>query len=346
MRGWRARRSALALLVVLAATMFAATLLTAGVAVAEEAAEAAADSFTEGDLMRLLQAKPIALWGFILARFLPIVAGFGLLIAWFVRRVDRKRLGTPPPAFATVTRAFDLAPAAALLAGGFLIVPGLVLYLGAGGQAAGAPLWMQVLAMAIGAVPAALLVVMRRQRLQIESAETAGANALTTPPGLGRASLLGLQAVCIALLIATPLALLWALVIKTISGETPGLQPLVQQALDPASGYEPWLIAGYGVLVAPFAEEALFRGLLHPALKQALVQLTVDPRRARLVTAVVVSLLFALVHNNLLAFVPLFALAMVLTWLFERTNSLAACVAAHALHNAFSLVPLILLRVT
>ena len=47
-----------------------------------------------------------------------------------------------------------------------------------------------------------------------------------------------------------------------------------------------------------------------------------------------VSALFALIHVNLPTFVPLFALALALTWLYERTDNLLAPIIAHALFNA------------
>ena len=37
-------------------------------------------------------------------------------------------------------------------------------------------------------------------------------------------------------------------------------------------------------------------------------------------------------------------LAMVLTWVYEKTNSMAAIVIAHATNNFLSLVPLLMVR--
>jgi membrane protease YdiL (CAAX protease family) len=51
-----------------------------------------------------------------------------------------------------------------------------------------------------------------------------------------------------------------------------------------------------------------------------------------------VSLLFALVHWNLPTLVPLFVLALVLTWLYEKTDRLLVPVAAHSLFNTINLV--------
>lgn len=89
------------------------------------------------------------------------------------------------------------------------------------------------------------------------------------------------------------------------------------------------------ILLAPVAEEILFRGILYPAVKQAGY-----PRIALWGAA----LLFAAVHANLVTFVPLTVLALVLTALYERTNNLLAPIVAHALFNALNFVTLFLIQ--
>ena len=89
------------------------------------------------------------------------------------------------------------------------------------------------------------------------------------------------------------------------------------------------------ILLAPVAEEILFRGILYPAIKQAGY-----PRLALWGAA----LLFAAVHANLVTFVPLTVLALVLTALYERTNNLLAPIVAHALFNALNFVTLFLIQ--
>jgi CAAX protease family protein len=82
-------------------------------------------------------------------------------------------------------------------------------------------------------------------------------------------------------------------------------------------------------VLAPVAEEMLFRGILYPAVKQAGF-----PRLALWGTA----LLFAAVHQNLVTFVPLTVLALALAWLYERTDNLWAPITAHAMFNAMNFV--------
>ena len=89
------------------------------------------------------------------------------------------------------------------------------------------------------------------------------------------------------------------------------------------------------VLLAPVAEETMFRGILYPVIKQAGY-----PRLAWWGTA----LLFALVHLNLVTFVPLLVLALLLTELYERTGNLLAPITAHLLFNALNFAALLVLQ--
>lgn len=87
-----------------------------------------------------------------------------------------------------------------------------------------------------------------------------------------------------------------------------------------------WLLVGFffaAVVVAPVVEEILFRGLLHNAL------------RARLGPGAIVvsSGLFAAIHLYVINFLPVFALGLLLAWLYERRGSLWAPIVAHAFAN-------------
>lgn len=92
-------------------------------------------------------------------------------------------------------------------------------------------------------------------------------------------------------------------------------------------------IAAFAVLLAPVAEEVLFRGVLYPAVKAM-----GRPRLALWGT----SLLFGFIHFNLMTFVPLVVLALVLVRLYEQTDNLLAPIAAHATFNAANVVVLFL----
>lgn len=92
------------------------------------------------------------------------------------------------------------------------------------------------------------------------------------------------------------------------------------------NGLLPLLLA-LGVL-APLAEELLFRGTVLPVFARAWGGRAAVPLSAAL---------FAAFHLSAAQIVVPFLLGLVLGWLRLRTGSLWACVAAHAAHNAATL---------
>jgi membrane protease YdiL (CAAX protease family) len=91
-----------------------------------------------------------------------------------------------------------------------------------------------------------------------------------------------------------------------------------------------YLIA-FTVLVAPVAEEVIFRGIIYPTIKQS-----GHPKIALWLT----SFLFALIHGNVPIFLPLLVLALALTFLYEVTDNLLASITAHAVFNGINVVQL------
>jgi membrane protease YdiL (CAAX protease family) len=84
-----------------------------------------------------------------------------------------------------------------------------------------------------------------------------------------------------------------------------------------------------GVVLAPVAEEILFRGVLYATIKEQGF-----PRLALVIS----SLLFAAVHLSWLVLVPFTFLAVVLAFLYEKTGRLLAPIVAHASFNAINVV--------
>jgi membrane protease YdiL (CAAX protease family) len=112
---------------------------------------------------------------------------------------------------------------------------------------------------------------------------------------------------------------------------------------------EPWvrmaLTAG-AVVVAPLAEELLFRGHLQTILRRGLLWLVrpvtastpsapAAPAWATWGAIVVASLLFAGVHERW-TWPPIFLLSLCLGWSYERTGNLWVPVGVHAAFNTFS----------
>jgi membrane protease YdiL (CAAX protease family) len=109
------------------------------------------------------------------------------------------------------------------------------------------------------------------------------------------------------------------------------LKPEVQQAVQTLESADTFrtrvMLAALTILLAPLAEEVLFRGILYPWIKSRGF-----PRLALWGTAT----MFATMHMNLISFVPLLLLAVALTLLYERTCNLLAPISGHALFNAIN----------
>ncbi len=144
-----------------------------------------------------------------------------------------------------------------------------------------------------------------------------------------------------ALLIAVALTILIlpaAWLLQCLSGlalTRLGWPPEEQAAVDMINGAKSWWLRIYlgvfAVVLAPVAEEFVFRGMLYPFVKQL-----GSPRCALFG----INALFALIHLDIGTLVPLFVLALALTRLYERTDNLLAPITAHGLFNAANLAVL------
>jgi membrane protease YdiL (CAAX protease family) len=108
-------------------------------------------------------------------------------------------------------------------------------------------------------------------------------------------------------------------------GHPPGKEMAVQLVENTKSLWSRVYMGVFAVVLAPVAEEFIFRGMLFPFIRQL--------GYLRLAW-LGVSALFALIHWDGATFVPLFVLALALTWLYVKTGNLLAPIAAHALFNA------------
>jgi len=138
------------------------------------------------------------------------------------------------------------------------------------------------------------------------------------------ALLLALGVTCIVLPIAW--YLLGPLSVKVMEHLGRRAVPLTSvQVLQTSASVGPQIfLAILAVFVAPVTEELLFRGILYPFIKQRGY-----PNLALWGTAV----LFGALHLNLMTFVPLTCLGVVLAWLYDTTDNLAAPIFAHSLFN-------------
>jgi membrane protease YdiL (CAAX protease family) len=153
------------------------------------------------------------------------------------------------------------------------------------------------------------------------------------------------------------LGIMSGLVDHFISSSKP---PPIDQFFIKAS--DAWIITFFGVLVAPLFEEICFRGFLVPAIAITYDWLSLsrtEEARARwqststltpaalLCSAVISSLLFALLHGQQVAFsrgamVVLFSISLVLTFVRVKTQSVAASTLVHGAYNGFIFLTMIL----
>jgi len=130
---------------------------------------------------------------------------------------------------------------------------------------------------------------------------------------------------------ALPLVVLATLIVFLFAGRETEPQEIVEYFVDAARRAD-WrrvaFAAGFAVLVAPVTEEFIFRGYFYGVLKRYFGSLP-----ALLLT----SALFAGIHLNGPAFLPLFTLAVCLTLAYEETGSLLTPMLMHAIFNALNL---------
>lgn len=112
-------------------------------------------------------------------------------------------------------------------------------------------------------------------------------------------------------------------------GHPPDPQVAVDAVRTASNAWERGLLFLFAVGTAPVFEEFVFRGILWPMLRD---------RGFRVAGCLMASFVFALIHFNLAAFVPLWLLGIFWTWLYERTGDLAAPMLSHTLFNATNFI--------
>jgi membrane protease YdiL (CAAX protease family) len=138
----------------------------------------------------------------------------------------------------------------------------------------------------------------------------------------------------VGFVVAFSLAYIAGYPIEQHFGVDPTQQALSQSAT--VSGLLPLVILS-GVIIAPIAEEIVFRGYLYKAFRDRF-----KPWYATIMSAA----LFSAVHLEPLAAVQLFVIGVVLAYVYEKTDNLMAPIALHVLNNAVAFfgVALIFMR--
>lgn len=89
------------------------------------------------------------------------------------------------------------------------------------------------------------------------------------------------------------------------------------------------------VLIGPFCEEVFFRGFLYNSFKN---------KFGVKVGIIGSSIVFSFLHVDPIGFLPIFLLAIMLAYIYEKTGSLIAPITAHVLHNTVVIVFMLILR--
>lgn len=147
----------------------------------------------------------------------------------------------------------------------------------------------------------------------------------------------GLMAGSVMILCLLLVQLALSLVSRALSGPS-WLQRITRE--DPSSrviqevvrglDFAPVVIAGiflFVVIIAPFCEELLFRGVLYNALKKRLGHGWAAP---------VSGAVFALVHASTFGFIPRWVIGWLLANMYHRSGSLWIPVIAHAMNNTLA----------
>lgn len=134
------------------------------------------------------------------------------------------------------------------------------------------------------------------------------------------------------LLITYPLILAAQIVVRQVDGAGDDSQMIVRYFLEHPDLKHRAAVILMAVVVAPVAEEVLFRGYFYGVIRRY------GGRIPALLTS---SLLFAAIHVHLPSMPGLFLLALSLCLLYERTGSLWGPITMHAAFNALTIATLI-----
>jgi len=94
------------------------------------------------------------------------------------------------------------------------------------------------------------------------------------------------------------------------------------------------LLVVFAVVLAPIVEEIIFRGGIYRFLKS---QTTILPAQ------IISGTFFAVMHGNLMSFLPLVIVGILLARVYERSGNIIVSMLFHACFNAFSLLMLLIM---
>lgn len=133
----------------------------------------------------------------------------------------------------------------------------------------------------------------------------------------------------LALLCVYPIIILVQLIMQRIYGSDVAPQEILQFLINSPSIREKLLLIFLAVVMAPLAEETIFRGYIFGTIRQHL---------GRWPAILINSAVFAMIHGHVPALLGLFILAVFLTLIYEHTGSLWAPIILHAFFNSVTII--------
>lgn len=133
----------------------------------------------------------------------------------------------------------------------------------------------------------------------------------------------------LSLLCIYPAIIVLQLVMEKIYGPDLAPQEILRFLANNPGLHEKLLLILLAIVMAPLAEEFIFRGYIFGVARQYI---------GRWPAILLNSLVFAFIHGHIPAFLGLFVLAVFLTLVYERTGSLWAPIMLHAFFNTVTII--------
>lgn len=120
-----------------------------------------------------------------------------------------------------------------------------------------------------------------------------------------------------------------------IAGFTPVPQEIIFIYLRTDSFYLLSIMFFLSCIVAPFAEEVIFRGIVYAGLKD---------RFSTRLSMILSSLIFALLHNEIFVLPSLFIFGIFLSYLFEKYQNIWLSISVHFFNNFFTTIFVLIVK--
>ncbi|MFA5146167.1 MAG: CPBP family intramembrane glutamic endopeptidase [Candidatus Omnitrophota bacterium] len=109
-----------------------------------------------------------------------------------------------------------------------------------------------------------------------------------------------------------------------LTGYVPEKQPVVELFLKEQNQAFLLFTSIFAAVIGPIIEELFFRGFMYSAVRKYIGVFW---------AALITSALFAVLHTNVVGFLPIMVLGIALAYMYERTGTLVSSITVHMIHN-------------